>query len=101
MCKKHISLKKMALIKITDLTEKCPKKLIYLEALSRAIKPISNEIAITILEKCTIPTSIGKVFQTRKTINQASKNSANLIAIAAAFEEEIEISNTTAFLQTR
>jgi hypothetical protein len=88
MCKKHISLKKKALIKITDLTEKCPKKL------------ISNEIAITILKKCTIPTSIGKVFQTRKTINQASKNSTNLIAIAAAFEEEIDISNTTAILQT-
>lgn len=83
---------------MTDLSEECSKKLIYLKALSRAIKPIPNETAITILEKCTIPTSIGKVFQTRKTINQASKNRDDLIAIPSAFDEDIKISNATAFL---
>ncbi len=62
-------------------------KLIYLEAGSGAIYPITNEIISAVKKEINIPLIVGGGIRTNEQLKEAYDSGANLVVIGTAFEE--------------
>ena len=67
------------------------KQLIYLEAGSGATEPVSQKIIKMASENVSIPLIVGGGIRTKKQLENAYKNGADLVVIGTAFEENIEL----------
>lgn len=62
-------------------------KLIYLEAGSGALNPIDSSIIRSVRKSLTIPLIVGGGIRSRKELDDAYKNGADMVVIGTAFEE--------------
>ena len=62
------------------------KQLIYLEAGSGAKIPVSTQLIETVKNNISIPIIVGGGIRTKKDLNNAYKNGADLVVIGTAFE---------------
>ena len=62
-------------------------KLIYLEAGSGAIKPVSKTIITSVKEELKIPLIVGGGIRNGKQLENAYKSGADMVVIGTAFEE--------------
>ncbi len=65
-------------------------KLIYLEAGSGANIPVSDKIINSVTKNLSIPLIVGGGIRTRKQMDIAYKNGADLVVIGTAFEENLD-----------
>jgi putative glycerol-1-phosphate prenyltransferase len=63
-------------------------KLIYLEAGSGALEPITKEIISSVKKELTIPLIVGGGITTKKQLEEAYNYGADLVVIGTAFEED-------------
>jgi len=63
-------------------------KLIYLEAGSGAIHPVSKAIISAVKEKLQIPLIVGGGIRSKKQMDEAYNSGADLVVIGTAFEED-------------
>lgn len=63
-------------------------KLIYLEAGSGALHPISKEIIKSVKQELSVPLIVGGGIRTIGSLNEAFKAGADLVVIGTAFEED-------------
>ncbi|MEO8933167.1 MAG: geranylgeranylglyceryl/heptaprenylglyceryl phosphate synthase [Xanthomarina sp.] len=63
-------------------------KLIYLEAGSGALNPISSEIIKKVKDELSIPLIVGGGIRTKKQLETAYHSGADLVVIGTAFEED-------------
>lgn len=62
-------------------------KLIYLEAGSGALNPVDPSIIRSVRKRITVPLIVGGGIRSRKQLEDAYKNGANMVVIGTAFEE--------------
>ena len=67
------------------------KDLVYLEAGSGAIDPVSSIISSTISQHLKIPIIVGGGIRTKKQLNNAYQNGADIVVIGTAFEENNDV----------
>ncbi|PHR70318.1 MAG: geranylgeranylglyceryl/heptaprenylglyceryl phosphate synthase [Lutibacter sp.] len=67
------------------------KQLIYLEAGSGATKVVSQEVIKVVSENLSIPLLVGGGIRTKKQLESAYQNGADLVIIGTAFEENNSI----------
>jgi putative glycerol-1-phosphate prenyltransferase len=70
------------------------KQLIYLEAGSGAKTPINSKIIAEVHKNISIPLIVGGGIRTKRQLENAYKNGADLVVIGTAFEENIDLLNT-------
>jgi len=62
------------------------KQLIYLEAGSGAVYPVNGQIIASVKQHISIPLIVGGGIKTKKQLNDAYKNGADLVVVGTAFE---------------
>ena len=86
---KPISVTELDLIKDTAKAgEYLGMKLIYLEAGSGAIKPVTNEIIAKVKKTLNIPLVVGGGIKSKKSFEEAVNAGADLVVIGTAFEND-------------
>ncbi|TJY38007.1 geranylgeranylglyceryl/heptaprenylglyceryl phosphate synthase [Pontimicrobium aquaticum] len=68
-------------------------KLIYLEAGSGALHPVSTEIISTVKQDLNIPLIIGGGIRSKAQLDKAFKSGADIVVIGTAFEEDVSFFN--------
>lgn len=80
---------RIELIRNTSLAaEFLGKQLVYLEAGSGAKQHVSTDIIKTVSTACSVPVIVGGGLKTKKDIDKAYENGADLIVIGTAFEND-------------
>jgi len=80
---------RIELIRNTSLAaEFLGKQLVYLEAGSGAKQHVSADIIKTVSTACSVPVIVGGGLKTKKDIDKAYENGADLIVIGTAFEND-------------
>jgi len=68
-------------------------KLMYLEAGSGAIEPVTNEIIDKVKNNLSIPVIVGGGIKSKEQLQQAYKSGADMVVIGTAFEEDESLFN--------